>query len=364
MRWFFALLFAVLLGGAPASAHDATTEAHVRVTGSGADATAVFELEYDLLMKSAWLYAESYEATEKDEQLRQLALNRDAVFEYVSERFAVAYDDARCAASQAGDADLVTRGEKAFAKLTLAYDCADAPGGRHAISSALFPELENFVHSTKTLVTYDLDGVASSAILTETDPTVHIGAEKTEAHVGEFFRLGIEHLLLGLDHLCFLFALLLGARRLRDIVYTATAFTAAHSITFLLAALGYVTAPASVVEPVIAASIAIVAVADLLGRGEDRLGRWRLPIVFLFGLVHGLGFASSLDLDEDASWSLLLPLLSFNLGIEATQLLLIALVHPLLTLLRRHSSSRWTLPTLTAPILILSLYWLTTRALL
>ncbi|GAB2835148.1 hypothetical protein GCM10022221_37650 [Actinocorallia aurea] len=282
----------------------------------------------------------------------------------MSARFAVGYEGDRCAAAQTGGADIVTRGEKAFAKLTLAFDCAGEPGGRHEISSALFPEMENFVHSTKTLLTYDLDGVAASAVLTEQDPTVPVGAEQTTASVAEFFKLGVEHLLLGLDHLCFLFALLLGARRLRDVVLTATAFTAAHSVTFLLAALGHVSAPASIVEPVIAASIGVVAVANLFGGSDERLGRWRLPVVFLFGLVHGLGFAASLDLAEDPSWSLLIPLLSFNLGIEATQLALIAVAYPLLTFLRRRFPSPWALRTLTTPVILISLYWLTTRTLL
>ncbi|MFI7145369.1 HupE/UreJ family protein [Nonomuraea sp. NPDC050022] len=138
-----------------------------------------------------------------------------------------------------------------------------------------------------------------------------------------------------------LLALLIGARRLRDVVITASAFTAAHSITFLLAAMGVVDVPGQIVEPIIAGSIMVVALANLLGRGEDRLGRWRLPVVFAFGLVHGLGFAGALDIDQSGSWELLLSLLSFNLGIEAAQLAIIAVLFPLLVLLRRTPAARW-----------------------
>jgi hydrogenase/urease accessory protein HupE len=351
----------VLLGSTPAAAHDATTKAHARVTGNGADVTAVLELEYDLLMKSAWLYAEAYEAEERTEQLHQLKINHDAVTEYVTERFAVAYGDKPCKLSTVGDAGIRIRGGKAFAVLTLAYDCAGGSGGEHAVSSALFPDKESFVHSTETLVTYDLDGRKGSAVLSAADPTLRTGQRSASHQVGEFFLLGTEHLLFGIDHVLFLIALLIGARRLRDVVITASAFTAAHSITFLLAALGVVDVPSALVEPVIAATITVVAAASLLGKGEDRLGKWRLPVVFTFGLIHGLGFAGALDIHEPGSWGLLLSLLSFNLGIEATQLVLIAVLFPLLMLVRRTAAARWVAVTLATAIVTISLYWFLDR---
>ncbi|MEU0485802.1 HupE/UreJ family protein [Streptosporangium sp. NPDC006013] len=364
-RWLFAVVLAVVLGGvpaglvrpAPAAAHDATTAAHAEVTGTGANVEVVLDLEYDLLMKSAWLYAEAYEAKERTEQLQQLKINRDAVTGYVTGRFAVAYHDEPCAPTPVGDADVRVRSKAAFAVLTYAYACAGGDGGVHAISSALFPDAESFVHSTKTIVRYDFDGEQGSAVLVAKNPTLRIGAYPASYQVREFFLLGAEHLLFGLDHLFFLFALLIGARRLRDVVVTASAFTAAHSITFLLAAMGVVDVPGEIVEPVIAASIIVVAVANLLGRGEDRLGGWLLPIVFLFGLVHGLGFAGALDIKESGSWELLLSLLSFNLGIEATQLAIIAVLFPLLVLLRRASAARWVVAAISVPVVAVSLYW-------
>ncbi|MFI6323072.1 HupE/UreJ family protein [Nonomuraea sp. NPDC050556] len=353
LRWLPALVLAFLsLLAAPARAHDATTTAHATLTGSGPSARVVLDLEYDLLMKSAWLYASAYEATGRDAQLRQLTINRAAVLSYVNDRFAVVSGGQRCAAVQAGDADVRLRGTKAFAVLT----CAG--GGPREISSALFPDAESFVHSTRTLVGYTWDGLRGSAVLTAASPTLRLAEHRPSAQVGEFFLLGAEHLLLGFDHIFFLLALLIGARRLRDVVITSTAFTAAHSLTFLLAALSIVAVPSALVEPVIALSIVIVAVANLLGRGEDRLGRWRLPIVFAFGLIHGLGFAGALDISTRGSWELLLSLLSFNAGIEAAQLAIIAVVFPLLTLARRRS---WIPVALSIPIVGMSLYWLIDR---
>ncbi|MEV7801535.1 HupE/UreJ family protein [Microbispora sp. NPDC088329] len=360
------LALAFALGGlmafsAPAAAHNATTKAHATVTGTGADVRVVLDLEYDLLMKSAWLYAEAYDAKERAEQLRQLKKNHAAVIDYVTRRFAVAYGDRPCTPTPVGDAGVRDRENVAYAVVTLGYHCAGDGGGEHAISSALFPDAESFVHSTETIVGYTLDGTTGSAVLSAANPTLRTGEHRASHQIGEFFLLGAEHLLSGLDHIFFLLALLIGARRLRDVVVTASAFTAAHSITFLLAALGIVHVPAGIVEPVIAVSIIVVAVANILGRDEDKLGRWRLPIVFAFGLVHGLGFASALDIDEKGSWELLLSLLSFNVGIEATQLLIIAVLFPLLVLLRRTSAVRWATAAMSVPIVVVGLYWCVDR---
>jgi len=167
---------------------------------------------------------------------------------------------------------------------------------------------------------------------------------------GHFFVLGAEHLLFGIDHILFLLALIVGSRRLRDVVLAATSFTVAHSVTFILAALGVVSAPAVVIEPAIALSIAVVAVwylwrirRDRRTHAPERTGRFglsrldwaRLAVVFGFGLMHGLGFAGALGIDEPFSWPLLGSLLVFNVGIEAVQIAIIAAVFPLLALLRR-----------------------------
>ena len=269
---------------------------------------------------------------------------------------------------------MVERGERPYASLTYSFACDGEPEGVHEVSSDLFPDAESFVHSTETIIRYTLDEEDGSAVLTAASPTLTTGENRLLKQVGEFFVLGGEHLLFGLDHVLFLLALLIGARRLRDVVWTATAFTVAHSVTFLLAALGVVSVPAIVVEPVIAASIAVVAAVDLylIWRGQAPAGtrdeptgwdRWRLPVVFAFGLVHGVGFAGALGIDAAWSWTLLWSLLSFNVGIEAVQLGIIAIVFPLLVLLRVRAprTARWVLGTATAGIVAVALYWVLER---
>ena len=157
-----------------------------------------------------------------------------------------------------------------------------------------------------------------------------------------FMLLGAEHLFGGWDHLAFLAALLVASapaaraagtapgspKRLAigPIVALVTAFTVAHSITLALAALGVVTLPSRLTECAIACSIVFVAVENLRFRGHSR---YRPLLVFCFGLVHGLGFASALD-PILPSGNKLVPLLAFNLGLELAQVILVVTLFPLL----------------------------------
>lgn len=143
--------------------------------------------------------------------------------------------------------------------------------------------------------------------------------------LGAFVALGLEHILFGFDHLAFLLALLFASRRLGGVLLWVTAFTLAHSVTLALAGLGVVDTSAwkGLIESTIALSIAYVA-ADNLWRPDQQRSRW--PEAFLFGLLHGLGFASFLSASLVQSSSRPLALLGFNLGIELGQLLMVALV--------------------------------------
>src|SRR5262245_37142119 len=144
--------------------------------------------------------------------------------------------------------------------------------------------------------------------------------------IGQFFFLGISHILGGYDHLLFLAALLLGVRRLRSVITIVTAFTVAHSLTLSLATLGLVRIPAMVVEPLIAASIVFVGVENLYRGQVD--SRWKLT--FVFGLVHGFGFASALrELGiGTAGTTIAVPLGLFNAGVEVGQIAVAMVLWP------------------------------------
>ena len=139
-----------------------------------------------------------------------------------------------------------------------------------------------------------------------------------------FGRQGFVHVLpLGLDHILFVLGLFFLSRKWKPILYQVSVFTIAHTITLGLATLELVSAPSNVVEPIIAASIAVVAIENILFPGYRHA---RLFVVFFFGLIHGLGFAGALSAFNLDPASLVIGLLGFNLGVECGQLAVIALV--------------------------------------
>ena len=182
-----------------------------------------------------------------------------------------------------------------------------------------------------------------------------------ETSIRGFVVLGVEHILTGYDHLLFLFALLIVARNFMASLKVITCFTAAHSITLALATLDVVQFPSRIVEPLIAASIVYVSIENLARRGE---ARGRLALTFGFGLVHGLGFATvlrELGLGSGGS-GIALPLLSFNLGVELGQILVAAVLLPLIWKVRQHPIAANRLaPACSLLITATGTYWLIQR---
>jgi hydrogenase/urease accessory protein HupE len=141
--------------------------------------------------------------------------------------------------------------------------------------------------------------------------------------VKEYAVLGFTHIVpKGLDHILFVVGLFLFSRRLRPLLAQVTAFTVAHSITLGLSLYGVVSLRASVVEPLIAASIAYVAIENMVA---TRLSTSRIGLVFGFGLLHGLGFAGALTEAGVPRSERLAGLFAFNCGVEAGQLTVIGL---------------------------------------
>jgi hydrogenase/urease accessory protein HupE len=180
-----------------------------------------------------------------------------------------------------------------------------------------------------TRVTW-LDGRDLVAVLTREAPNLGVrsvrapGAEHLRTML-DYTRLGVEHILTGLDHLLFVLGLILLVRFGRGLVWTITAFTLAHSLTLSAAVLGLVSVPDAPVDAVIALSILLLAVE--CAKPRDSLAR-RLPwvVAFSFGLLHGLGFAGALREAGLPPSETPLALLCFNVGVELGQLAIIAAV--------------------------------------
>lgn len=138
-----------------------------------------------------------------------------------------------------------------------------------------------------------------------------------------YIKLGFTHILpLGFDHILFIVSLYILEPRLKPVLWQATAFTVAHSITLGLAMYGIIKPPGSVVEPIIALSILFVALENIL---TTKLSPWRLAIVFGFGLIHGMGFASALTGLGLPQKDYFGSLISFNVGVELGQVSIILL---------------------------------------
>jgi hypothetical protein len=159
--------------------------------------------------------------------------------------------------------------------------------------------------------------------------------------------------------LLFLLGLLLFRQSLARVVGVVTAFTVAHSLTLVLASLGWITPPGALIDALIPITIAYVGAAAVL-RPESRHGPW---LAFGFGLVHGFGFAAALrealGLRMGTDW--LIALASFNLGIEAFQVLAVCLIYPLLRFADRFAWSNNTRRALGLGVMSAGLVWLVER---
>ncbi len=187
------------------------------------------------------------------------------------------------------------------------------------------------------------------------------GAHETSSGAGSFFLLGVHHILSGYDHLLFLLALLLGGGSLVSLFKIITAFTLAHSVTLALAALHVVALADRLVESVIVASITWVALENLL---PARLASRRWLVSFLFGLVHGFGFASALGPLQLPPRSLAWALLAFNLGVEAGQAAVIAVAVPVLVWVRHRRWEPRLVQVTSLALAAVGLVWLLERLLL
>jgi HupE/UreJ protein len=225
--------------------------------------------------------------------------------------------------------------------------------------------LENTMTDALVRVVF-LDGTSWVRRLTPQEPSAAIPLlQSASAVAGLYLKLGVEHILLGIDHLLFVLALIIITRGTWLLIKTVTAFTIAHSITLALATLGYVHVPPAPVEALIALSIVFVAVEIVhQWRGcEGLTAKTPWLVAFTFGLLHGLGFAGALTEIGLAEGQIPLALLFFNIGVEIGQLLFVGTMLCVFALIRRIRLSwpRWA--GLAAPYAIgsIAMFWVIER---
>jgi hydrogenase/urease accessory protein HupE len=257
---------------------------------------------------------------------------RAAIESLLGTRMQLSADD-RPLTATIGGIEVLT--DRSSLRVHVRWPLSRAPG-RLTLTVRLFPY--DPTHQTFVNV-YERGQLTAQAILDARRSSYEYFAgsrQGTWAVVQKFLRAGVHHILIGPDHLLFLVALLLLGGTLRQLALIVTAFTAAHSVTLALAVLGIVNPPARVIEPAIALSIIYVGADNLLmGRGRDV----RAAVAFVFGFVHGFGFANVLREMDLPSRALGWSLVSFNVGVEIGQLAVVLVVATALAVVRsRHEA--------------------------
>jgi uncharacterized membrane protein len=184
-------------------------------------------------------------------------------------------------------------------------------------------------------------------------PTQHV--------VGYYLKLGFQHIIPeGFDHILFVIGLCLISTNIKTILWQATAFTVAHTITLALTMKNIIIAPSALVEPVIALSIMFVAIENLI---ISELKPWRIAVVFMFGLIHGMGFANSLNEIGLPPNKFYTSIIAFNAGVELGQMAIIAAVFATLIIPLRHQMwyKKGIVYPLSILIAIIACYWTVQR---
>ena len=353
------LLAALMTGIAPAQAHqvnlstarvtlnaDRTVAVEVGLKGSDVDrvaGTRIFDAQYDEVDPA------------------RVAESAASIIAYIMSHAAVTDPEGK--ACLAGVATLVADGDGVVFRDT--FSCGNISGDilyRSTVLTASDP-------AARQVVLIGGSENVAQALLDATNTTITLSAPAPSlmSTMQRYLVTGIEHIFLGYDHIAFLVAVVLWARRLVPVIKIVTAFTVAHSITLSLAALDIVAIPGVIVEPAIAASIVYVAMENFFSRDIDR--RWR--ITFAFGLVHGFGFAGALREIGLPTHAVASALAAFNIGVEIGQVAIVSIVVPTLIALDGLVTTDGARPArapplvygLSALITVLGSYWLLRRVL-
>lgn len=344
MAWVKWVLLVCTLVAAPASAHEiGLSSAIVQLHTNRLDAALTFAVRE--MEEVVTLDADQDGVTSPDEFL----LSREPLTTLLLTNCAVRFDDApaapvnvQCQLDSSNNVELTFSCElPAFRQMELSYPIIRllTPGHRMlftlvAPSGAILADRLLSQNSPLVSIQLDPEPVETNApVATPTTSPPAPTIAKAPPTFVEFTKLGIEHILIGYDHLLFLFGLLIVTRNFVSSLKVVTCFTIAHSITLGVATFDLIHVPVRWVEPLIAATIVYVGVENILRKGNPP-GRWVLT--FVFGLIHGFGFASVLrELGVGAHGGVAMPLFSFNLGVELGQMIVAAIALPVIWQLRK-----------------------------
>lgn len=228
-------------------------------------------------------------------------------------------------------------------------------------------QLDEYLKTQTSQPTASASKVSQTGFKTQQTAKTILGVREGEKSLWVIFitfvQLGIQHILSGPDHILFVLSLLLVFTNVRTTIKLFTAFTLAHSITLILSGTGLLILSSRIVEPLIALSIAYVAVTSVFFKGHQLLsGEWgKIFSVFFFGLFHGLGFAGVLQDFTIPSDRFINSLLFFNVGIEIGQLIILSLVLPFIYLFWKKHWYPNIIRVFSVAITLLALVWVVER---
>ncbi|MFC4811624.1 HupE/UreJ family protein [Paenibacillus sp. GCM10023250] len=355
-KWSFLWIALVLLctGWLPAArawAHTDNSEGFSTITAEQGRLSYELMLDYFELGRVVTLDARAEQS--EGELLELLRQHKQEVADYVRTHLHI-YVDGEEAAGELGEMSLVSKLGRYYADLRLTYPNAAHAGGIE-VTYAIFFDDNDSLH--RNIAAYRWGGQEGQFVFTGSDREMELGKTWVIGQAWRFIQLGFHHIMIGLDHILFVAALVLTSRDFRSVLKTATVFTLAHSVTLGLSAFRVVEVPPAIVEPLIALSIAYVALEAYFLNG----GKARPFVVFGFGLVHGIGFAGALSLTGAFKASSLLSLGAFNIGVEFGQLLIIALLFPLLLLIRKFDWARPLQAAAIACVFVFGMIWYVER---
>lgn len=348
-KLFLLILFMIsitsIIKSPSAYAHTNNSEgySHIEVNGNNLD----YELKLDLTELGHSMKNEMYE---------QQLFDTKTVQDYINSHINL-YADSVKVDGAIETSDVETIDGRQFAVIDLNYELKEKPE-KLVLDYNVF--LDDSDPSHANYATIKLDGKQQEAVLSYESRELEIGEVTFVQSTKQFLLLGLEHIFTGYDHILFVISLLFGAKSIRNIFSLVTAFTIAHSITLALATLDIVQLPSRLVESAIALSIIYVALINIFNPNSKHQS-W---LAFVFGLIHGFGFAGILsEMRLDGS-HLATSLLSFNIGIEIGQLIIVSVVFPILLWLKKLTFKpiKWVIPGFSVAILAFGLVWFIERA--
>ncbi|MEH7378542.1 HupE/UreJ family protein [Neobacillus drentensis] len=346
--WFpILLIFLSLSSFLPPSASAHTNNSEGFSTIEVKEKSLDYELKLDL--------EELGHALNKETDQKQL-IDHKVVQQYINSHIKL-YTDSELIEGSVVKTDVEMIKERPFAVINLAYKTEHKPE-KLVVQYNMF--LDDSDPSHANFATIKMDGKQQEKILTFESRELEIGEVSFLQNAKQFLVLGLEHIFTGYDHILFVISLLFGAKTIRHILSLVTAFTIAHSITLALATFDIIHLPSRFVESAIALSIIYVALINIFNQ-DSKHQPW---LAFGFGLIHGFGFAGILAEMRLDTNHMVTSLVSFNLGIEIGQLIIVSLAYPLILWIKKLTLKpiKWVIPGTSVAILAFGLVWFIERA--